>query len=834
NLMLDSATAMNAGGSRGAAIVPGKPDESWLVKALTYKDADLQMPPDGKLPDDAIEDFRKWIADGAKGAPVGGAVSASGIKRLVPEESQTHWAYRLPERTEIPTQSQLLALAKEAGLDATEAQAAAARFGQAKIDSLILAAQFTAGVTPSEPADRQSLVRRVVYDLTGLPPSAEDIAAFENDPRPTEVAYAAMVDRLLASPHFGERFARYWMDVARYADTKGYVFREEREYAQAYKYRDWLISAFNSDLPYTDFVRDQLAADKVDPNNEHGELPALGFLTLGRRFLNNKNDIIDDRLDVTTRGLMGLTLACARCHDHKYDPISQADYYSLYGVFLNTEEPGGDPWPHRLTDAEKPRESFILIRGAAGNRGAKVPRRFVSFLAPEAKPFEDGSGRAELAAKITSPDNPLTARVFVNRVWMRLMGSSLVDSPSDFGARCPAPKLQPVLDDLALDFIQADWSIKALVRSIVLSAAYQQQSVSRQAAAAVDPENSLYWRMNRRRLDFEALRDSALQVAGQLDARVGGASEKIHEAPYSRRRTVYAYIDRQNLPGVFRNFDVASPDSHSPQRLQTTVPQQGLYLLNSGFVAELAQTLGTAVGKQGRFPSDEARVTALFRQILGRSPDAVEIEAALQFVQQAGGEITLPPERWICGYGDFDPETSALKSFDRLPFTNGTAWQGGATLPDSKLGWCMLNKDGGHAGNDVHHAAVRRWTAPRDGVVSIRGKLNHAPENGDGVRATLISSQAGKLGQWTAKHSEAHTVVTNVKVTAGETLDMVTDCVGNSSHDSFQWKMRIQYQGGGEAFDSSRELPTPPAAPLTAWDQLAQALMASNEFSFVD
>ncbi len=421
----------------------------------------------------------------------------------------------------------------------------------------------------------------MAYDLTGLPIDAALAKSFITDAQPLPMAVEALVDRLISSQHFGERWARHWMDVARYADTKGYVFQEDRNYPQAFKYRDWLVSAFNADKPYSEFVAEQLAGDVVDPQNANGKLPAVGFLTLGRRFLNNKNDIIDDRLDVTTRGLMGLTLACARCHDHKYDPVSQADYYALYGVFLNTEEPGGEPWPHRLAEAKDDRKSFVLIRGQPGNRGDEVPRRFVSFLSPDKATFTQGSGRDQVAARITSPDNPLTARVMVNRVWMRLMGASLVDSPSDFGVRCPPPRLQAVLDDLAVEFMQSGWSIKQLVRRIATSSAYRQSSLARDEAAAIDTENALYWRMNRKRMDFESLRDGVLAAAGQLDSRIGGESEKIHQPPYSHRRTVYAHIDRQNLPGVFRNFDVASPDAHSPQRLPTTVPQQGLYLLNS-------------------------------------------------------------------------------------------------------------------------------------------------------------------------------------------------------------------------------------------------------------
>lgn len=833
-LMLDSMAAMSGGGSRGPAVVPGKPEESWLLKALTYKDAELQMPPDGKLADKVIDDFRKWIADGAVGAPAGGAVSASGIKRLVPEEAATHWAYQLPKRTAAPTDAELIALARQAKLDPAATDRAIEQFGTTKIDRLLLAAQLSAGVLPSPPADRRTLIRRLAYDLTGLPPQADAIARFVESDGSTDAAFGALTDRLLASVQFGERFARHWMDVARYADTKGYVFREERDYPQAYKYRDWLIEAFNSDLPYTEFIRQQLAADRFDPENQHGELPALGFLTLGRRFLNNKNDIIDDRLDVTTRGLMGLTLACARCHDHKYDPISQADYYALHGVFLNTEEPGGDPWPHRLTDSKDTRKSFILIRGSPGNRGAEVERRFVSFLAPDEEPFHDGSGRAELADRIASTENPLTARVLVNRVWMRLMGASLVDSPSDFGARCPPPRLQAVLDELALDFMRSQWSMKTLIRRIVGSAAYRQQSIARADALAKDPENSLYWRMNRRRLDFEALRDSVLEVTGQLDHRVGGPSEKIHQAPYSHRRTVYAYIDRQNLPGVFRSFDVASPDSHSPQRLQTTVPQQGLYLLNSGFIAELAQSLAGQVTTALADRDDQRRIGQLFARILGRAPEPHELAAALELVRSAKGAVELPAERWICGYGELDAEGGQLKSFARLPHRTDAAWQGGPKLPDEALGWCMLNKDGGHPGSDLQHAVVRRWTAPHEGVVTLRGKLAHRSDQGDGVRATLISSSSGRLGQWTAANGEARTVASDIKVAAGETLELVTDCLGSVHHDGFEWKVRIQYQGGGETYDSSRELPGVRPEPLNAWDQLAQALMAANEFAFVD
>ncbi len=456
------------------------------------------------------------------------------------------------------------------------------------------------------------------------------------DHRPDHLVLEQFADQLLSSPHFGERFARYWMDVARYADNKGYVFQEDREYAEAYRYRDWLIDAFNADMPYDDFVAQQLAADLLADDGDHSNLPALGFITLGRRFINNKLDIIDDRLDVVTRGLMGMTLACARCHDHKYDPITQVDYYSLAGIFLNSNEPGDGPWPHRLQDAEQLQDSYVLYRGSPSNRGPKVERKFVSFLAKDQRPFESqGSGRAELAARIASPSNPLTARVFANRIWMRLMGSSLVETPSDFGMRCPEPDQLQLLDELALTLIESGWSIKALVRQIILSECYTQASLDRPEASVIDPENALYWKMNRRRLDFEALRDTFLACTDNLDRQVRGKSVNIHEAPYSHRRTVYAYIDRQNLPSIFRTFDMASPDTHSARRAETSVPQQGLFLLNSDFVMGRSEELASRLAEQATTQGDRAAIEMAFEVVLRREPTAEESRLINEYLDQS-------------------------------------------------------------------------------------------------------------------------------------------------------------------------------------------------------
>lgn len=639
NLVLDSRSAILQGGSRGKAYDETSPHTSLLLRAVQFDDSDLQMPPSGKLDDASIATLRQWLE--------GGAVMPSSMQaesRAFPARdsrsstAESHWAYQSPQRW----------------LADIDQSPQATNF----IDAIISQKLHQADLKLSPPADRATLLKRLCYDLSGLPPTVETMRGFIDEARSDQVVISEAIDRLLASPQFGERWARAWMDISRYADTKGYVFQEDREYAEAYKYRDWLIQSFNRDLPYDQFVTQQLAADLTggSPNGADctSDLPALGFLTLGRRFLNNQHDIIDDRLDVVSRGLMGMTLACARCHDHKYDPVTQADYYAMYGVFLNTEEPGGEPWPHRLVDTNAQRDSHILLRGSPANRGDKVERRFVSLLAPDQTPFANGSGRLELAEHIVSASNPLTARVFVNRVWMRLTGSSLVESPSDFGTRCPPPRQLELLDQLALKLIEGHWSMKSLVRSIVTSDVYQQSSRYDIAGFAVDPENMLYWRMNRRRLDFEAFRDTLLARAGQLDLSMFGKSEAITTAPFSHRRTVYAYIDRQNLPQVFRTFDVASPDTHSPVRAQTSVPQQGLFLLNSDFVDDLSRHLAQRAREataEDKAVSPAAAMTCqvrwMFEQVFCRVPDESELRLLLEFVKDETDTSPANPNRLV-------------------------------------------------------------------------------------------------------------------------------------------------------------------------------------------
>ena len=661
-------------------IVPGHPEKSLLVKAIRHEiDNKMPPPPKTKLSAQAIEDITTWIKLGA--AWPDEKPTAKG------DDPRQHWAFQPVKKPALPAVKQQ-------------------DWAENPIDAFILAKLEAKGLKPNPPADPRTLIRRVYFDLIGLPPTFEEVEAFvkECDKNPQESllsSWGLVVDKLLASPQYGERWARHWLDVARYADTKGYVFQEERKYAYAYTYRDYVVKALNEDLPYDQFIMQQLAADRLVAK---GQAPAeaqaaMGFLTLGRRFLNNIHDITDDRIDVVSRGLLGLTVACARCHDHKYDPISAKDYYGLYGVFTSSIEPAelpllGEPAktaeylafqkklqelekatsdfktkykkeldeknrkyrdelqglqtkvdahkanstaaPPRgmvMIDRPKPGDARVLLRGNPGMPGAVAPRQFLTILAGEKpQPFKDGSGRLELAHAIADRSNPLTARVFVNRAWMHLFGAGLVTTPSDFGFRSEPPSHPELLDYLAWKFMDDGWSIKKLHKQIVMSKTYQLASTDHPQAREVDAENRLHARANRRRLDFEALRDSLLSVAGNLDAKLGGPSVDITTSPYSKRRTIYGFVDRQNLPGLFRTFDFASPDASTPQRYQTTVPQQALFMLNHPFVQEQTRVLMRRVtGKDAA-----EKIQRLHRLIYARDADAEEVRLGQQFVESAG------------------------------------------------------------------------------------------------------------------------------------------------------------------------------------------------------
>jgi mono/diheme cytochrome c family protein len=703
SLRLDSAVAFNKGGESGPIVTPGNPDASRLIKAIRQTDADLKMPPKGKLTDAQIADLATWIKMGAPWP-------ATAVANVSAEK--THWAFQPVKSPPIP---------------AMESQS------RNPIDAFIRAKLTEKGLALSPAVDRVTLIRRLTLDLHGLPPTPAEIDAFVNDPDSN--ADAKLVDRLLASPRYGERWGRHWLDVARFADTKGYVFMEERKYPYAYTYRDYVIRAFNDDVPFDRFILEQLAADKLSLGEDKHPLAGMGFLTLGRRFLNNPHDIIDDRIDVVSRGLLGLTVTCARCHDHKFDPIPAKDYYSLYGVFASSVEPapplietpqrtaaldkfekelakretevaayrkkkqdalatvsqalamspglgpialratvaiGPNPvsqlpadkfdkllnradrnklrefvkkvetlkanspaGPARamvMNDAPQPSQPHVFLRGNPANVGPAVPRQFLEVIAgPDRKPFADGSGRLDLAKAIADPKNPLTARVFVNRVWAQHFGKGLVGTPSDFGVRSDPPTHPELLDYLADRFVKDGWSVKELHRLMLLSDTYRQRSDDRPEGVKVDPENRLVWKFNRQRLDLEALRDGMLAVAGRLDATIGGPSVDLLAAPYVPRRTVYGFIDRQNLPGLFRTFDFASPDTHAPQRYSTTVPQQALFLMNSPFAVEQAKAVAARPEVAG-LTEPEARVDALYRLLYGRAPTSEEVDLGVRFV----------------------------------------------------------------------------------------------------------------------------------------------------------------------------------------------------------
>jgi hypothetical protein len=687
-LRLDSAAAMLKGSDSGPIVIQGQVEKSLLIKVIHY-DGDVKMPPKKKLPERAIADLTAWVKMGTPWPDSGNSRATTGPDV---DSWKSHWAFQ------------------RVGAPAPPATPGST-WPLTDIDRFILAGLAKKELEPNRPADRRTLIRRATFDLIGLPPTAEEVAAFEADA--SADAFAKVIDRLLASPHYGERWGRHWLDVARYADTKGYVFTQERRYPYSYTYRDYVIRAFNEDVPYDRFIMEQLAADRLVAHGEADKktLAAMGFLTLGRRFLNNTHDIIDDRIDVVSRGLLGLTVACARCHDHKYDPIPTKDYYSLYGVFASSVEPKDLPLigePERtpeylsyesrlkelqagvrsfrqahkeelakgnrkfrdelvelqkkvdqlqatskfappramvLEDAPQPMTPHVLLRGNPGNVGPAVPRQFLHLLARESrKPFKEGSGRLELARAIASGDNPLTARVLVNRVWLHHFGAGLVRTPSDFGARSDPPTYPDLLDYLARYFMDEGWSIKKLHRAIMLSRVYQQTSAE-QSAAKVDPANRYLWRFNRLRLDFEALRDSLLAVSGHLDRKMGGAPVDILGAPFSGRRTVYGFIDRQNLPGLFRTFDFASPDATSPQRFQTTVPQQALFLLNSPFVRAQAKGLMKRPEVATQKTTAE-RIQMLHRLIYARSAAPDELELGERFLATADPAVRFGLTPW--------------------------------------------------------------------------------------------------------------------------------------------------------------------------------------------
>lgn len=875
-LRLDSRDAFLKGGDRGEIVTPREATAGLLMHAIR-RDGELQMPPNGRLSNEQIAAFARWIE---WGLPWTQETAGSAIAQAW----RGHWAFQPLTKPRIP---------KIADDD----------WSRSPIDRFILQKQSPGDANLRSRAERHVLIRRATFDLIGLPPTPDDVAEFEADTSPD--SFERLLDRLLASPRHGERWGRYWLDVARFADTKGYVFFEEKSYPWAFTFRDYVIRSLNEDKPYDRFLLEQIAADQLDDRTDASSLAGLGFLTVGGHFMGNVHDVVDDRIDVVTRGLMGLTVTCARCHDHKYDPIPTADYYSLYGVFRSSVEPlvpplfeppidspeyrrftaelsirqqslndfvdqkhaalvegartrageyllaakaasenpatddfmviadpgdlnqamivrwqayldklagpasngaaskgtgpdalnqvahpvwgpwfqfaaipderfpqnavriceklasslqptgmrrefnplvvaalcGSAPprtlnevadrygnllkgihtrWQTRLRDAvilkqpaplqmeipdeeelrlelygdsapanipqvfgwgflsllpdrasqgqyqkllkeveqwlihgpsAPPRAMVLLdgpaydprvfVRGNPNRPGDAVSRHFLTVVSPDATPFARGSGRLELARSIVDPANPLTSRVAVNRVWQNHFGAGLVRTPADFGMRSDPPTHPELLDWLAIeltgtapaetnssDSSRTRWSLKRLHRQLMSSAVYQQSSGT---SSASDPENRWLGRANRTRLDFEATRDALLAVTGNLDDRIGGPSQSMLAGGFHLRRTLYAYLDRQDPPGLLSVFDVPSPAATSTARDTTTVSPQALYLMNGPLAATSADQVLRRADVVG-CPSTVERVRRIYRILFARLPKETELRLATEFL----------------------------------------------------------------------------------------------------------------------------------------------------------------------------------------------------------
>jgi cytochrome c553 len=864
-LRLDSRRAVLAGGDSGPAVFPGDAEKSPLLAAVRHA-GDVEMPPDGKLSDDEIAVLETWVTAGMPWSGPGGESEASPDSRSpdmatrLAEARGSHWAFRAPTRHPAPEVSPTL----EDAIRTT--------WNRSPIDRFIAARLTAEGLAPAADATPRELVRRLWFDLTGLPPPAAEVERFcaiAARDGSVDPVFAATLERLLATPEHAEHWARKWLDLARYADTIGYALGVEKRHPFAWVYRDWVVDSLAADMPYDRFVTLQLAADLVEPPVDRRDLAALGFLTVGRTFKGSEHDIIDDCIDLVTRGLMGLTVSCARCHDHKYEPVGTADYYALHGIFascrmpeelpmiadatpgpeadafqaklrsvreavakqeatvharatreaiahaadyfmetarptprgegkqtprladgylleqllldrfdrlvnrLDREDPhhpvlgpwlaargskddevatrleafvavdggrpinaivraeilstkpdslrelaeayarvlsraapewAGGPAPsaddppellavrsslgtegtplvvpagdamrlaNRLERDEQnklrravtahfidspggprlapavcdgtPTDSRVLIRGNPGRPGPTIERRLPLLLGgtPVAR---TASGRLELARAIVSPDNPLAPRLIVNWAWTHHMGSGLVTTPDDLGLRGDAPSHQDLLDDLSRRFVEEGrWSLRWLHREIVSSRTWRQSSEPRDELATIDPDNRLMARANRRRLEWEAWRDSLLTAAGSLDlARRGGPGVDPLAIDAMDRRSLYAWVDRQDVPGMLRAFDVANPDTAVLRRTPTTTPQQSLAVLNSPLVVEAARRVAARIEREA--DGDAERVEALWKAVLSRDPSADERRLAREWLAAESADPEARPD----------------------------------------------------------------------------------------------------------------------------------------------------------------------------------------------
>ena len=1044
-IRLDHRDGMIAGGDSGTAVVAGKPEESLLIEAVRYDG--LEMPPDEPLSDEDVAKLVRWVREGALWPDEDKVTKPSlGDQEAIRQAADSHWAFQPITPSKPPETS-----------DPDWAKHPVDRFVLAKLESN--------GLSPSSRAPRDTLIRRAFIDLIGLPPTPEVVSAVFGQSDLRDKTFEEILNGLLASQHYGERMARHWMDVARYADTRDFQAAADLRYPFAFTYRDWLINAFNQDLPFDQFVRYQMAADHLVDRDDSPDLAALGFLTVGPLFRNNALERASDRIDVVTRGLMGLTGSCARCHDHKYDPISIEDYYSLYGVFRDSirpsdfptiENPLGSAVPSELVrefenaleaekqklrdyenslaqsasvafrqrpseyllsyvelsieksettrglkskrkleetaltpiannldafrrnkrqakhpilgplvgliavpddafekqrtvylklhektlhpmvaaavrgsdsrrdlaerygdvlktattsdddslaeirslvvnpdegpfaiapkaasnasrllgkgrqtllkfqqaiadveathpgapdkamileDAKQSRPVFVMFRGEAARRGPEVPKRFPDYFAgANDKPFENGSGRLDLAERIVSDDNPLAARVIVNRVWRMHFGKGLVEDAGDFGLRSAPPAQLELMNWLAWTLRKNGWSIKWLHKTIMMSNTYRQASSAMSppmrddgtSAAEIDSTNQLLWRQNRRRLDFESMRDSMLAVAGTLDPTIGGRSVKLSETPHPTRRSVYAYVDRVDPDPLFATFDVPSASVCSAQRTETLVPQQALFAMNNPFVTDQARALIARADFQSAKTRAE-KIELLFQRTVQRKPRPNEVAMVSRFVDQASKTTRQSNQVWHYGYGS---AVGAQASFQPLKHFSGQRYAAQREIPSQSHGFLQLTRVGGHPGRNSDQSSIRRWIAPDSMLIRIAGTLEHKSDRGDGIRA-IVRVNGQQVFERTVKTGSEKSVAGYHQVDQGDTVDFIVDPQQTTTSDGYRWTVLIEQRDESkknvlDTWRSGQDFSGPPPPVMTPWEQTAQAMMMTNEFLFID
>ena len=684
-LYLDNREQALIGGESGPSILPGKADSSLLYRAVLYKEESLEMPPKRKLPDAVIADFKKWIDMGAPWPK-------SNEPQIVKNDGidfekfrNEHWSLK-PIVNPVPPEVVNTAWPKNS------------------IDQFVLARLEAGKMKPAQEADRRTLIRRAYFGLVGLPPSPESVAAFVGG----DISWDHVIEELLASPQYGERWARHWMDVARYSDGLG-GFLDNRGLPNAWQYRDFVVNAFNADVPFDQFVRWQIAGE-LTPEAPLSARAGTGFFAVGPTYNGDGGDAeasaaaraetLSDRVDTFSRAFLGLTVACARCHDHKFDPVSIKDYYAIAGVFNNTsiadkplapdmvvkayddhqnkiksfekqikqlndkikkekreiteeEKKKRDEWaknrdelrkslPPKYAIAHGLRENgsnnmHVAIRGDLRKKGEEVPRRFLEVISRD-KTFNKKSGLLQLAESVVARDNPLTSRVFVNRVWQWHFGRAIVRTPSNFGIIGDKPTHPLLLDWLAKNFMDNGWSIKDLHRLIMKSSTYRMSSEYNAANFDRDGDNRMIWRMNPRRVEVESWRDSLLSATAELDLKIGGAP--INQILESPRRSVYATIsrngDRISSDPFFRLFDFPAPRSTAAKRTTSTVPQQYLFIMNSPFFQKRAEALVSRLIRESE--TNEDRINRAYQLLYNRLPSDGERETGLEFLSKVDFE----------------------------------------------------------------------------------------------------------------------------------------------------------------------------------------------------